>query len=243
MNYIGSKNRLSKELAPIIQLYIDNMDNCKGYYEPFVGGANMIDKIKCDNKYGSDVNKYLIALLEKTKNDCDKIPYTVSKEEYYKVKNNKDSYDDWYVGLLGFMCSYNSKWFGGYNNNIQTKQGIRNYAEESIRGLKKQSSNLQDIKFKCCDFRDCKNIKNFVIYCDPPYRNTTKYATDDFPYDEFYEWCKKMSENNIVLISEYNMPNDFECIWEKKVKTTLNNKRKEKNNDRVEKLFICKNEV
>ena len=39
------------------------------------------------------------------------------------------------------------------------------------------------------------------------------------------------------------MPNDyFECIWEKKVTTTLNNNRgvnNEKNN-RTEKLFICK---
>lgn len=49
MKYVGSKNRLAKQLAPIIQSYIDT-SNCKGYIEPFVGGANMIDKIKCDKK-------------------------------------------------------------------------------------------------------------------------------------------------------------------------------------------------
>ena len=38
---MGSKNRLSKYLAPIIQSYIT--DETKGYLEPFVGGANMID--------------------------------------------------------------------------------------------------------------------------------------------------------------------------------------------------------
>ena len=37
MKYIGSKNRLSKELAPIIQSYISK--NTKGYLEPFVGGG------------------------------------------------------------------------------------------------------------------------------------------------------------------------------------------------------------
>ena len=45
MKYVGSKNRLAKQIAPIIQSYVDK-PNCKGYIEPFVGGANMIDKIK-----------------------------------------------------------------------------------------------------------------------------------------------------------------------------------------------------
>ena len=42
MKYMGSKNRLSKELVPIIQKYIDS-NNSKLYIEPFVGGANIID--------------------------------------------------------------------------------------------------------------------------------------------------------------------------------------------------------
>lgn len=64
MKYVGSKNCISKQIAPIIQSYIDGMGNkCNGYWEPFVGGANMIDKIKCEYKYGTDWHKYLIALL------------------------------------------------------------------------------------------------------------------------------------------------------------------------------------
>lgn len=55
MRYVGSKNRLSKELAPIIQSYIT--DETVAYIEPFVGGANMIDKINHHNKIGSDVHK------------------------------------------------------------------------------------------------------------------------------------------------------------------------------------------
>ena len=50
MIYMGSKNRLSKQIVPIIQNYIDKGCNC--YLEPFVGGANIIDKIECDNKCG-----------------------------------------------------------------------------------------------------------------------------------------------------------------------------------------------
>lgn len=87
-----------------------------------------------------------------------------------------------------------------------------------------------------------KNISQYVIYCDPPYRNTVKYATNDFPYDEFYQWCRDLSKNNIVLISEYSMPSDFKCIWEKDYKCLMYSSKKtnDKVNNRVEKLFIYK---
>ena len=38
MKYMGSKNRLCKEIVPIIQSYIDN-NNIKNYIEPFIGGG------------------------------------------------------------------------------------------------------------------------------------------------------------------------------------------------------------
>ena len=48
-----------------------------------------------------------------------------------------------------------------------------------------------------------------------------------------------MGEKNIVLISEYSMPDDFECIWEEEMICTVDGNRKEneKKNMRVEKLF------
>lgn len=66
----------------------------------------------------------------------------------------------------------------------------------------------------------------------------------DFPYEEFYEWVKEASKNNIVLISEYNMPEEFICIWQKETKTLLDS-NKEKSDDkniRIEKLFTYRYE-
>lgn len=37
MRYVGSKNKLSKEIIPIIQKYIDQV-SAESYLEPFVGG-------------------------------------------------------------------------------------------------------------------------------------------------------------------------------------------------------------
>ena len=190
MVYMGSKSRIAKEIVPIIQSYIDD-NNIHNYLEPFCGGCNVIDKVKCEHKYASDVHPYLIALLKQA-------------QEYKNVKHNREKYPDWYVGLVGFCASYNGKWFGGYANNVKTKIGtVRKYADEKIKNLIKQSSNLKDIQFTRCDFRNIKpTIKNFVIYCDIPYKNSTKYAVDDFPYDEFYDWCRQMAKNNIVLVIE-----------------------------------------
>lgn len=103
MKYVGSKARLSKQLVPIIQSYIDSMgDKCNGYWEPFVGGANMIDKIKCEYKYGTDKNKYLIALLRHIQQTVDDLPNTITEDEYKTVNNNFNNYPDWYVGLVWF---------------------------------------------------------------------------------------------------------------------------------------------
>ena len=237
MKYMGSKNRLSKELVPIIQKYI--YDSCYNkYLEPFVGGANMIDKIKCEHKFGSDNHKYLIAFLKALSNGYEP-PYDISEEEYKYVKTHQSEYTDEFLGYIGFQLSYGAKWFDTFRRD---KQGKRNYAHEAYRNVMKQAPNLKGIKFNCCDFRTIKNISGFVIYCDPPYRDVAKYSTGEFPYDEFYDWCREMSKNNIVLVSEYNMPDDFECIWDKEYKCLLYSSKQSNDdkNNRVEKLFICK---
>lgn len=150
-----------------------------------------------------------------------------------------EKFEDWYLGLAGFICSYGSKWFDTYarGNDKRDRQN------EAIRNIIKQSIYLKDIEFKHCSFKEINtNISNYVIYCDPPYKGTAKYDTDKFPYEEFYDWCRKMSKNNIVLVSEYNMPDDFKCIWQKETKANFdcNRKSDDNKNKRVEKLFVLK---
>ena len=143
MIYVGSKNRLSKQIAPIIQSYIDNMPDCHGYWEPFVGGANMIDKIRCYRKCGSDTHPYLIALLKHVQQTTDDLPDTITEDEYNAVKAHPSNYPDWYVGLVGF-CSFGGKWWGGYPRSFKN-DGVtpRDMPNEIIRNLKKQAPNLK----------------------------------------------------------------------------------------------------
>lgn len=228
MVYMGSKNRIAKELIPIIT---KDLKPNQWYCEPFVGGANMIDKIEHPYKLGADNNKYLIALLEAVQNGQE-LPEHITKDEYIAVKTNKDNYPDWYVGFVGFVCSFRAKFFGGYSGYYTTKTGIqRNYIKERISNILKQ--NLDGIKLVCSSYDALDIPANSIIYCDPPYNGTTKYK-ESFDSDAFWQWCRdKAKEGHTVYVSEYNAPEDFKCIWKKQINSNLGGTSK----TATEKLF------
>ena len=247
---MGSKSRIAKHIVPILQKYIDE-NNITCYVEPFVGGANIIDKIKCEYKFGSDVNCYLIALLQHIQQGLPLLE-TVPKQLYDKVRsayNNRDTsmYEDWYVGNVGFLASFNGRWFdGGYAKTVyeKTQNGLRerNYYREAKDNLLKQSANLKDIDFAYANYKNLvlppKEVQ-CLVYCDPPYNNVKKFANSThFDYKEFWQWVRDSTkDNNIVIVSELYAPDDFEVIWEQKVLRSI--KPNDKRNV-TEKLFIYK---
>lgn len=243
VKYVGSKNRISKYLVPILQGYIDE-NNVKIYYEPFVGGANMIDKINCSLRIGNDIHPQLIAMFNELQKGWQP-PSHISEEEYNSVRENKQMYPDYYVGYVGFNSTFGAKYFGGYARGFKA-DGItpRDQSNEAYRNLMKQLPSIMDVKFVCSDYLNNEycDLKNALIYVDPPYQGTTKYETGDFDYVSFWNWCRKMSINNKVFVSEYNAPDDFECVWSKEHLANFDCNRGEdtKKKVRVEKLFTYK---
>ena len=239
MKYMGSKSKIAKDILPIIHKRITDY-NLNKYIEPFVGGANIIDKVKCKNLIGLDNNRYLIALYQNL-DKLDLLPTTISKDHYSAVRTSFNAgdgrFDDWYIGAVGFLASYNGRFFdGGYSGIRITSDGkMRNYYLEAKQNLLKQSYKLKKVNFECKDYKQLTGLQDFLIYCDPPYKNKKNYGTSkNFNHDEFWYWCRKMSEKNIVLISEEEAPKDFECIWEQEVKRTIDN---HKSKISTEKLF------
>lgn len=246
MKYMGSKSRIAKHIVPILQKFIDD-NNIHKYVEPFVGGANIIDKIKCDERYGFDKNRYLIALLNHVKNDG-QLYDVVSKQLYNDARNcfrnGGNEFCDWELGNIGFLASYNGRFFdGGYAKSGYEKGKIRNYYEESKKNIIKQSKKLNGISFQCCDYKECIELpfdNNMLIYCDPPYSETKQYKNSFyFDYKEFWETVRKWSKYNIVIISELKAPSDFECIWKQEVSRSIKAKDKRKV---TEKLFMYRGE-
>lgn len=236
MKFIGSKQRLSKDIVPIIQNIIDEA-NPKSYIEPFVGGANIIDKIKHSKKLGYDNNEYLIAMWKSLQSGW-VIPDRPTREEYWEVKENKEKFPPEWVAIVGFVSTYNAKWFDGYANITKTKTGeIRDYYDEGRRNIEKQVPHIMGVDFIHADYRNLKPKKS-VMYCDPPYvtQNTRKdLYGEEFNHEEYYGWVRKVSEDNIVICSEYSMPDDFVCIYEKGLNLHFDNRQRDK---RTERLFV-----
>jgi DNA adenine methylase len=233
MKYMGSKARFTKEILPII---LKDRKPEQWYVEPFAGGMNVICEVQ-GNRIANDKNHYLIemwkGLLENRErpNDIPKQLYDKARTEYNNGTNIE--FDDFMIGWIGWMGSFNGRFFdGGYSGKTKT----RDYIDEQIRNTLKQVDKLKGTVFTCGDY-DAFNIpKNSIIYCDPPYRETKQYSNSkDFNHDKFFEWCREMSkQGHTLFVSEYQVPDDFECVWEMKTKSYLKPSRAEQT---IEKLF------
>jgi DNA adenine methylase len=232
MKYMGSKRRIAKFILPII---LEDREASQWYVEPFCGGCNSLDKVE-NPRLGNDSNKYLIALLKELQTQIPFTPPYVGEKDYKNIKLNKDLYPDWLVGYVGFNLSFGAKFFGGYRRD---KKGIRDYENEAQQNLKAQQNLLKGIVFTCGSYSTLHIPKKSIIYCDPPYKNTTKYRTESFDYSSFYTWCiQQKSRGHKVYVSEYKLPHPFVCIWGKDVSSNLT--VADKNRKQTERLYTLK---
>lgn len=249
MVYQGSKRKILDKILPFIQSTIDK-NHVENYYEFFVGGANVIDSVKCKNRYGSDINDELISLLIYMRDNptLPIAPQDCSFEHYSDVRESrklKDGrYSKEYIALIGYFASFGGRYFnGGYGRDAK---GGRCIYKERLNFALNQAVKLKGIDFKCCSWEEYNvdDFENGVIYLDPPYRDSKEYdSMGNFDYEKFYDFCRQLGKNNYVFISEYNMPNDFNVVWSEEVKV-LQKSDRNKGDIVLEKLFyIGKNSV
>lgn len=225
MKYMGSKNRIAHDLLKVM-LPFKNQDQV--WVEPFVGGANMIDKIK-GKREGYDINQHLILSLLAIRDMPHKLPEYVC-ENYYKSILGTAAHP--ITSWVRFNCSFGSKFQGGYaRSNVN-----RNYALESKRNAIRQSPNLQGVSLLCRSYNEIELKPNSFIYCDPPYKNTTSYS-NEFNHDDFWQWAElQVSLGHTVFVSEYSAPENWDCVWSGEIKTSFDSNRTA-GKVAVEKLF------
>lgn len=128
------------------------------------------------------------------------------------------------------------KWFGGF-----ARSGDRDYSANASNSLVKKSKKLQEVKFKHQCY-DQVNVSGCLIYCDPPYANTTGYdAVGEFDSNKFWSAMRDWSTQNTVVVSDYAAPDDFVSVLEIGTKTDMHTKSGKE--ERIEHLFMHKSQV
>lgn len=225
MKYQGSKNRHAKHILPII---LSDRKEGQLYIEPFVGGANLIDKVT-GPRLGADLDADLISLWQAVSKGKFTPPKSFTEEEYKAIRCADTSP---LRGYCAFALSYGGKKFGGW---CRDRAGKRDYVAEAYRNAQRQFPKLVGVKFRCCSYLDLNIPDGSLVYCDPPYANTTKYS-NDFDHNIFWDWAAHLSMRCTVYVSEYNAPHGWLPVWEKQVSSSLTQHTGSKK--AAEKLFV-----
>ena len=224
MKYKGGKGRIADEILAIM---LNSMLPDQTFIDAFCGGCAVIQRVPREyRRIANDNNRYLIAMLQRLTTDDKWKPTTdIPRNFYNDVRTSyyadDGRYDDALIGWVGWMASRNGRFFdGGYSGF--GKDG-RDYIGENIRNITRQLDDLRGVEWFSGDYAAIPIPPESLIYCDPPYKGTTGYRTGrGFDYPRFYDWCRKMKkEGHQVFVSEYQMPPDFDCIWEKELTNSL----------------------
>ena len=234
MRYLGGKSRISTQLSNVVNTTFEReRERERVFVSLFCGSCAIESKVNADVKILNDKHPYLIAMW-KALQDGWIPPDKISKEQYKYIKEHKDE-DMALSGFVGFGCSFGGKWFGGLAAN---KRGD-NYCRRANKSVLKDLDGLRSATFLCLDYKDVEIPQGAIVYADPPYDNTTGYSLGNFDSNEFWNYVRKLSETNIVLISEEKAPDDFVSIWSKEQRRTIDNVNSN-TFIRTENLFIHK---
>lgn len=227
MKYLGSKNRISKDIIPII---LKNRKPGQWYVEPFCGGCNLIDKIE-GPRIANDSNAYLIDMWQALITGWVPPDY-VDEVTHSLVKKLPEIFDSHFVAFVRFGCSFGADWNGGFARNVKQSavnseilnKGVKSYCRQSKNNIIKQLPALKGVVFNNKSYESLYIYipDKSIIYCDPPYAGTTGYK-DNFCSDSFWNWARdKSKEGHEIFISEYKAPADFTCVWQKEIANTIN---------------------
>lgn len=226
MRYVGGKSRILRHLVPHITGTGRSI-----YVEPFVGGGAVLARVarQFQTVYAFDAHPDLILMYQALQAGWTP-PETVTKEDYAALRDADPSA---LRGFVGFGCSFGGKWWGGHAHG-----GGRNHAGESARNVMKMvSSGVADphVHYLQADALEILTsdvllgmAPDAVVYCDPPYEETTGYkGTDTFDHAAFWRACQTAADAGaVVLVSEYSPPPvtvHTEVAWSGQTWSTLQN--------------------
>ena len=218
-SYHGGKQRIGKSLADCMNMYIKKIGfQIGGYCEPFCGMLGVYNH--ATNLFGEkitykagDLNRSVISMWKSAQKGWVPPTKRLPKDEYMALKLSPPSA---LKGFVGHSHSFRALFFGSYFTHPDSK------ILHNSRRVHEMAQKMKKVRFRAGDYNQYTNLAGYAIYCDPPYQDTQqRYYKNEgrenvgFVSSEFWDWCRQMSNDNVVFVSEYSAPKDFKKIWEK----------------------------
>ena len=245
MKYMGNKRKIADELLNVMNVTKNDV-----FVDLFCGSLSVSQRANAKTIIANDKNKYLIAMWNDLLEGRE-FPKIISRDLYQNVRDYyreleryrkvSGEFDNGFIGWVGFMASFNGKFFDGGYSGYNVKG--RDYISENIANTISQLNELKEkeggVVLSSMDYSEVDIPENAIVYCDIPYKKTTTYSTSKFfDYFRFYNWAKRQKHCRL-FISEYSMPeSDFLCVWQKEFTNAM---ATNKTYRPIEKLFVVKN--
>ena len=210
--YQGGKKRIGKKIHDIIVSIEEDLNIFLPYFEPFVGMGGVLRHFGKDNNrllFASDINIDLIMMWKALQKGW-KPPLRCSRNTYNEFKYSEIHSAE--RAFIGVVASFGTNFFHAYRLHLEKNN--KDYMREGYNGLMDILPDIKNVNFENGNY-DEYNLKNHLIYCDPPYKgnNLSSKLFREFDHELFWDTMRKWSKKNIVFISESSAPEDFKKIW------------------------------
>lgn len=213
-HYMGSKSRHALD---IIAITCANRKQGQYYVEPFVGGGNVICKVPHAQgpRIANDINWRMVAYLDALGNKGYKPPSEMTKDEWSRLMKNPNEHPPELVAFAATCLTFGSMWMGEW-----VKEEGR--CLQGRNGAMRDAPGLTGVVFHSMSYEQMNAHipPESIIYCDPPYQNTTIYegaktkikigealSKNNWKANSFWKWADALvAEGHRVYVSEYKGP-------------------------------------
>lgn len=205
MRYHGGKSRSGKKISEILKDIIKK-ESLVGYCEPFCGACGVMSHMSSletiDNFLAGDINPSMICMWKALCDDNWKPDLSnVTRARFLELKGDGSSSAE--KGFIGHVVTYGGQYFKHFSESLASDSRLYG-SKKSVISL---SNKMRNVKFQCGNYDQYDDIIGYLIFCDPPYEKTSYYFDENnrsrkFDSLSFWEWCRKMSENNVIVVNE-----------------------------------------
>jgi site-specific DNA-adenine methylase len=208
----GSKCRIAKWI--FAHEHIDKIFPINDYYEPFAGRGNSFfyftSYFKFNNAYLNDLYMcHFLKALRDYSGNYDFVPEYIDKQVFLSLQNHDNEQER---SLAESFCAYNGTfWINGANITSSPSKPSKNKhsKQHTIKRMIRAKELLQGVSIDDKDYKQFLDItfhSDDLIYCDPPYIQSSKSKLKDITISHKELANILISLPCKVIVSDYDNP-------------------------------------